>query len=144
MLVTGNVLNDLDEWREVDTFLLCHTLGLENHEIVEGLVEEVNLEVLAFPDERAARLADGGTIGVGLLQQRLVEGIADLALGLQHLGGRHTLLGLVDVDHFPTPATTAQTHLDAWISHQVGLGNLALDALWQFAREFNDDPSTTC
>ena len=138
MLVASNILQHLDEWREVDALLLGNTLGLQDHEVIHGFVEEVYLEILTLPDERATRLANGGTIGVCLLQERLVEGVANLTLGLQIFCSRHALLGLVDIDHFPTPAATAQAHLYTWVGHQIGLRNLALDALRQLAREFDE------
>ena len=65
--VGSDVFYHLDEGREVDTLLPGHSLGLQHHQVIDGLVEGVNLEILSAPDERAARLADGGAIGVGLL-----------------------------------------------------------------------------
>jgi len=52
LFVAGNVLDDLDERREVDALLLCHTLGLENHEVVDGIMEDIYLKILPLPDER--------------------------------------------------------------------------------------------
>ena len=69
MFITGNVLDDLDERREVDALLLGHALRLQQHQVVDGLVEEVYLKVLTLPDETTTCLTDGGTIGIGLLQQ---------------------------------------------------------------------------
>ena len=139
LLVASDVLDDFDEGWEVDVFLFGNAFRLEYHEIVDGLVEEVYLEVLALPDERAACLADGGAIGVGLLQERLIQGVAHLALSLKHFSCRDALLGLMNVDGFTSaPLAATQTHLAVGVCHQVGLGNLALDALRQLASEFDD------
>ena len=101
-------------------------------------MERVDLEVLAAPDERAARLANGGAIGVSLLQQAFVEGIAHLALRLQHLVGRYALLRLVDVHHLAVPAAPAQSDFAVGVGHKVGLRNLALYRLRQLSRQFDD------
>ena len=81
---------------------------------------------------------NGGTIGIGLLQQRLVQGIRHLTLRFQHFRSRNALLGLVHIDNIPTPVATTQAHLAIGVSHEIGLCNLALYAFRQLARNLHD------
>ena len=138
MFVACNVLQDLDKWWEVDALLFGDALGLQYHEVVHRSVEEVYLKILPLPDERAAGLTNGRAVGVCLLQQGLVEGVADLALCLQILCLRHTLLGLMDIDDLATPAAATQTDLNARVSNKIGLRYLTLDALRELASEFDE------
>ena len=133
-----STLDHLDEGRKVDILLLCNALGLQYHEMVDGSMEEVDFEILALPDERAAGLADNRAIRVGLLEQALIQRIGHLALCFQHFAGRHPLLGLMDIDHLATPVATTQANLTVGLAHQVGLGNLALYTLRQLASQFDD------
>ena len=136
--ITRHIFNDLDERREIDAFLFYHALCLQQHEIIHRRIECVYLEELSTPDKGATRLADGGTIRISLLQQRLVESIRYLTLGFEHFSWRDALLGFVDINHLPTPTATTQTNFAIRIGHKVGLRYLAFDALWQLACQFND------
>jgi hypothetical protein len=66
--ISRHILDNTEERWEIHAFLLSHALCLKQHEVVDGLMEPIDLEVLPTPNEAATRLADGGTIGIGLLQ----------------------------------------------------------------------------
>ena len=67
--ISRHILDDLDERREINSFLLFDALRLQHDKVVDRSMKGVDFEILSLPDEAAACLPDGGTIGIGLLQQ---------------------------------------------------------------------------
>ena len=138
--VAGDVLEHLDERRQLDGLAFLDAFCLEDNETLEGVLICVYLKVLSLPDETAAVLADGALVGVGKAEHHLVEAIVDLALGDEFLGGRDALLGRVDIHILALPAATTQAHLGARLgAAQVGLDDVDVDGVGrQFAVNLDD------
>lgn len=74
-----------------------------------------------------AQFVDGMPVGVGLCEQRLIEGVAHLPFGLYLLMVGQMLLGGMHIDGLATlPDTPAQSYLAVGVGDEIGLDNLAL------------------
>ena len=78
-------VSGVDEWREVYILMLTDALGLQNHQVVNRLLERIQLEILSFPDKALAVLANGSTVRVCLLEHGLIEIGIDLTFRLHLL-----------------------------------------------------------
>ena len=84
-------------------------------------------------------LADGSTVRVCLLQHILVEIGADLSLGLNLFVVGYALLGGVNIYVLATFESAAtETDLAAWFSRKIGLNDIAVDGIRNFAGQFHD------
>ena len=136
--IASDIFENLDKGREIHRFLLSHPLSLHHYQIVDGRLEGVDLEELAFPDEALTLFLDGRAIRIGLLEHLLVKVVIDTTLGLDVLGLGDAFLGAVDVDHLSTSKhPTAQAHFTAWLCHEIGLCDFALGALGNLAHNLH-------
>ena len=84
-------------------------------------------------------LADGSTVRVCLLQHIFVEIGADLSLGLNLFVVGYALLGGVNIYVLATFESAAtETDLAAWFSRKIGLDDIAVDGIRNFAGQFHD------
>ena len=109
--------------------MFCHTFSLQYHEIVDWLHIGIQLKVLTFPDKAFSHLMDSLSIWVGLLEQRIIQIVADLALSLYLFIGRHPFFGGQHIHILAIPSTSSESYLTARVCHQISLCYLAFDAV---------------
>ena len=80
LLVFGERLNF---WQWIGVLLAVASFLLLSR---SGKKEGIDFKMLTFPDKTLTTLADGLTIGIGLLQHLLIEIVVNLTLRLQFLG----------------------------------------------------------
>ena len=98
----------------------------------------IEFEELTFPDKTLAHLVDGGAIGVGLLQERLIKVVIHLTLSDKFFSIGEFLLGEVHIHIFAVPATATKTHFAVGVGHQIGLSDVALYVFRYLAGNFHN------
>ena len=128
----------MEEGRNLQVGVTRNTFGFENDQSVELACVGIELKELTFVNKAAATFTDRAAVRIGLLQERLVEGVGYLSLGYQLFGRRDAFAGGVDVDHVAVGGASAQTNFRSRFGHQIGLYDLALCAGREFARKLDN------
>ena len=138
-LVASDVAYHLEEGGELDGLAVGNALGLKNDEAGERALIGVHLEVLSLPDEAVAMLLNGSTLWIGQSEHHLVEAQVNLPLSDELLAGRRLLLRRMHIDELAVEAALAKPHLAVGFALQIGLDDVALDAVVrQLAVDLND------
>ena len=136
--VAGDIVNDRKERRELHVLMVVHSICLENHEYRDRGGVGIEFEELSFPDETFAMLAYGLTLRVSLLQERLIEAVADLTFSHYFLVVGNNLLGDMGVDILSLPFPASQAHDASRIGNEIGLGDIGLNAFRQLIGHCHD------